>query len=659
MRRFATVFCFVAEVAARTGSKGLAVSRATESADSSRLCHRRALLPDLESVRPAITAPPAMEGQPFHLFLIKPSHYDDDGYVIQWARSSIPANTLATLYGLALDCAERRVLGNDVDIRITVWDETNIRIRPDEIIEQIRESGRRALVGLVGVQTNQFPRAVDIARPLRAAGIPVVIGGFHVSGCIAMLPDLPADLQDAMDSGITLFAGEAEGRLDDLLRAAYRNDLLPLYNFMSDLPGLEGAATPFLPLDVVRRTSGIRTSFDAGRGCPFLCSFCTIINVQGRKSRARSADDVERLIRVNLSQGVHNFFITDDNLARNQNWEAIFDRVIRMREEEGLRIHIVAQVDTMAHRIRGFIAKAGRAGVNRVFIGLENINPDSLKEARKGQNQITEYRAMLQAWHRVGTLTYAGYILGFPGDTPASIERDIRIIQRELPIDLLEFFILTPLPGSADHKKLHLEGVEMEPDMNRYDVVHVTTRHPTMSDEELLGIYRKAWDIYYSAEHVETVIRRAKAWGYDPRNMMLKLLMFHAVPRIENMHPLEGGVFRRKYRRDRRPGMPLESLLAFYPRYAWEILSKHVRFALMFWQHRRILRRVQGGTSSHADVAMTPVQDGEFEQMQLYTATQAAKSAVVKFRRRKEAHGRPVAHAVEEPALDAPAPTAP
>jgi hypothetical protein len=72
--------------------------------------------------------------QSFHLFLIKPSHYDDDGYVIQWARSSIPANTLATLYGLALDCAERRVLGNDVDIRITVWDETNIRIRPYEII---------------------------------------------------------------------------------------------------------------------------------------------------------------------------------------------------------------------------------------------------------------------------------------------------------------------------------------------------------------------------------------------------------------------------------------------------------------------------------------------------------------------------------------------
>jgi radical SAM superfamily enzyme YgiQ (UPF0313 family) len=585
-----------------------------------------------------MTATQARPREVFHLFLIKPSHYDDDGYVIQWLRSTIPANTLATLNGLALDCVERRVLGDDVDMRITVWDETNTRIRPAAIIEQIRASGGRGLVGLVGVQTNQFPRAVDIARPLRTAGIHVCIGGFHVSGCIAMLPDVPSELQEAMDLGISLFAGEAEGRLDDLIRDADRDALLPLYNFMKDLPGLEGAPVPYLPVDIVRRTDGTRTSFDAGRGCPFLCSFCTIINVQGRKSRSRSADDVERLIRANLAQDVHNFFITDDNLARNQNWESIFDRLIRMREEEGLRIHIVAQVDTMAHKIRGFIAKAGRAGVNRVFIGLESINPESLKQARKGQNQITEYRAMLQAWHRAGALTYAGYILGFPGDTPASIERDIRIIQRELSIDLLEFFILTPLPGSADHKKLHLAGVEMDRDMNNYDLSHVTTRHPVMSDEELLGIYNKAWDIYYSPEHVERVIHRAKAWGYDARNMMLKLLTFHAVPRIEKLHPLEGGVFRLKYRRDRRHGLPLEGRLGFYARYAAEVLSKHVRFARMYWQHSRILSRVKRDSTPYEDVAMTPVQDVEYEELQMYTATPSARFAVDKLRRRKAAH---------------------
>ena len=575
--------------------------------------------------------------QIFHLFLIKPSHYDDDGYVIQWARSSIPANTLAALYGLARDCAERSVLGENVELRITIWDETNTRIQPAKIIRQIRRSGGRGLVGLVGVQSNQFPRAVDIARPLRAAGISVCIGGFHVSGCISMLPDLPPELREAIGLGIVLFAGEVEGRLDALLTAAYHGTLEPLYNFMKDLPSLEGAAVPFLPIDVVRRTSGTRTSFDAGRGCPFLCSFCTIINVQGRKSRSRNADDVESIVRANLAQGVSNFFITDDNLARNGNWEAIFDRLIKMREDEGERFHIVAQVDTMGHRVRGFIEKAGRAGVNRVFIGLENINPDSLKGAKKGQNQISEYRTMLQAWHYVGALTYAGYILGFPGDTPASIERDIGIIQRELPIDLLEFFILTPLPGSADHKKLYLANVTMEPDMNKYDVVHVTTAHPTMTSDELLAIYHKAWDLYYSPEHVETVLRRAQAWGYDPRNMMMKLLLFHAVPRLERVHPLEGGLFRRKSRRDRRPGMPLESRSAFYARYAWDILSKHVRFAGMYLQYRRTLSRVLRDDALYMDIAMTPVEQAEFEMLELYRATRGAKSIVEKLRRRAAA----------------------
>jgi radical SAM superfamily enzyme YgiQ (UPF0313 family) len=575
-----------------------------------------------------------MRNTVFHLFLIKPSHYDNDGYVIQWFRSFIPANTLAALNGLALDCVERKVLGEDVEIRITCADETNTRIRPDKIIRQIRDSGGKSLVCLVGVQTNQYPRAMDIARPLREAGIQVAIGGFHVSGVIAMLPEVPQELKDAMDLGITLFAGEAEGRLDEILQAAYRNELKPLYNYMKDLPGMEGTPTPYLSAEVVKRTAGMRTSFDAGRGCPFLCSFCTIINVQGRKSRSRSADDVERLIRANVAQGVRSFFITDDNLARNQNWEAIFDRLIHMREVEGLTIRIIAQVDTAAHKIRNFIEKAGRAGVNRVFIGLENINPESLKEAHKGQNRITEYRAMLQAWHRAGTLTYAGYILGFPGDTAETIERDIRIIQRELPIDLLEFFLLTPLPGSADHKRMHLAGVPMASDLNTYDLVHVTAPHETMSKEALFAVYDKAWDLYYSPEHVERIIRRTKAWGFRSQEMMLKLLTFYASWKLEGVHPLESGFLRRKYRRDRRSTMPRESFFAFYPRYVWGVGSTYVNFALMYWQHSKILKRALNTEPTEEDVAMTPVQEGDFDTLELFTATAGAKAVVVKQRKK-------------------------
>ena len=240
------------------------------------------------------------------------------------------------------------------------------------------------------------------------------MGGFHVSGCLSMLDGHAVDLDACREMGISMFAGEAEGRLDMVLRDAAAGRLAPLYNFMKDLPGIEGTPVPFLPKRYVERTLGLSTSFDAGRGCPYQCSFCTIINVQGRKSRFRSADDVEHLVRLNWAQGIHKFFITDDNFARNKEWEAIFDRLIELREKDGIPLGLMIQVDTLCHKIENFVEKAKRAGVTRVFIGLENINPDNLAAAKKRQNKITEYRKMLLAWKAQGIITLAGYILGFP-----------------------------------------------------------------------------------------------------------------------------------------------------------------------------------------------------------------------------------------------------
>jgi hypothetical protein len=243
----------------------------------------------------SVPGPGSTTERRFHLVLIKPSHYDDDGYPIQWFRSAIPSNTLACLNGLAEDAARRQVLGAGVTIVLHTYDETNRRVRPDRIIRSIERAGGRALIALVGVQTNQFPRAVDLAQPFLAAGLPVCIGGFHVSGCLAMLPELPPEIRAAQNMGIALFAGEAEeGRLDAIMRDAWAGRLQKLYNFMDDLPDLEGAAVPILPSEHVKRTSGSLSSVDLGRGCPYQCSFCTIINVQGRKSRFRSPDDLEQ-----------------------------------------------------------------------------------------------------------------------------------------------------------------------------------------------------------------------------------------------------------------------------------------------------------------------------------------------------------------------------
>ena len=126
----------------------------------------------------------------FRVILIKPSHYDDDGYVIQWWLSTIPSNSLASVYGLLAACAEEKALGPDVAIEIEAYDECNKLIDVKAMSRRIKADGQ-GFVGLIGVQSNQFPRALDLARSFRAEGVPVVIGGFHVSGCISMLPELP------------------------------------------------------------------------------------------------------------------------------------------------------------------------------------------------------------------------------------------------------------------------------------------------------------------------------------------------------------------------------------------------------------------------------------------------------------------------------------
>jgi radical SAM superfamily enzyme YgiQ (UPF0313 family) len=540
--------------------------------------------------------------------LIKPSHYDDDGYVISWLRSAMPSNTLAVLNGLAEDCARRRVLGDDVEIRIDLYDETNTRIPVRRISRSIGASSAGGLVCLVGVQTNQYPRALDLGRRFRAGGVGVCIGGFHVSGRLAMEGRVTPDLEEAIAAGVSLFAGEAEGRLELVLADAAAGQLAPVYDFLADPPVMARVPTPILSIDRVKRTAGAQASFDAGRGCPFACSFCTIINVQGRESRSRSADDVERIVRVHLERGIRRLFITDDNFARNSNWRPILERLIELKEREGLVFNLVVQVDTQCHRIPGFIEMAARAGVKRVYIGLESINPDNLEAANKPQNRISDYREMLLAWRAVGVCTVAGYIVGFPGDTAESVVSDVVRIRRELPVDMLHFLVLTPLPGSADHKRMLEDGVPMAADLNSYDLVHVTTPHQRMSADEWRRAHRLAWETYYSDEHIITVLRRSRASGISPGKILGSMVWFYGSVVFEGLDPMDAGLIRRKHRRDRRPGLPIENPLVFYPRYVRDLVRSNGRAAMMFLKFHRVRRSITADprAAEYVDEALTP-----------------------------------------------------
>ncbi len=176
---------------------------------------------------PAAATPPEEIDQ-LDLILIRPSKYDDDGYPMRYWRGVLPSNTLATLAGLTREVAESGAL-DPVRLDVAMLDETVQRIDVKALAREHVGPRRRAVAALVGVQTNQFPRACDLARLLHAAGFAVMIGGLHVSGVMALSPQAPADFQALMDEGITLVRGEVEACWTDLLRDALHGNLRPYY----------------------------------------------------------------------------------------------------------------------------------------------------------------------------------------------------------------------------------------------------------------------------------------------------------------------------------------------------------------------------------------------------------------------------------------------
>jgi hypothetical protein len=198
-----------------------------------------------------------------------------------------------------------------------------------------------------------------------------------------------------------------------------------------------------------------------------------------------------------------------------------------------------------------------------------------------------------------------------------------------LPIDILEFFCLTPLPGSEDHQVLWRKGAAMEPDLNRYDVEHVCAEHPRMSRAEWEAIYREAWDLYYTPAHMETLLRRAAATGVHMGSVSRILQIFATSVRLENIHPLQGGLLRLRHPSERRPGMARESAWSFWPRFAWDTLRKHVELAAIILWLRRTRKKIARDPrkAEYMDAALTPVVDDDVS-LDLMTQTTGAAAAV-------------------------------
>jgi radical SAM superfamily enzyme YgiQ (UPF0313 family) len=505
------------------------------------------------------------------IVLIKPSKYDDYGYVIRHFKGVLPSNTLACLSSLTQDVARKRLLGRHVELQVELYDDTVQGIPVSRIIRSNNLPYRQTIVALAGVQSNQFPRAADLARKFRAGGLQVLIGGFHVSGMLALLPGITPEIQEMIDLGVTVVKGEVEETWGDILLDASENRLKPVYDFLDRKPDLYSQPIPMIHRKYLKKfiTSNFGT-IDCSRGCPFNCSFCSIINVQGREMRVRSPELLAQTLRENYRLHRINFyFFTDDNFARNTTWREVFNLLIKLREEEHIPIKFMIQVDTQSHRIADFISLAARAGCTQVFIGMESINPQNLKAAGKMQNHVQDYKSLIAAWHNAKIATHVAYIFGFPFDTPESIQEDVRRLQTELQVEQASFFMLTPIPGSRDHARMIEAGEHTNPDLNEYDSFHETLQHPNFAPGELSAAYRQAWKDFYSFDYMRDVLSRANPENYW--NIFFDFLWYKNSALIEGGHPMIHGFFRLKDRTDRRPGYRVESHLRHYWRRFHEV----------------------------------------------------------------------------------------
>ncbi len=544
----------------------------------------------------ADAAPVAIDGRDFDrvvVVLIKPTHYSDDGFPHRYWRAVLPSNSLAVMRTLTSE-ALATLVPPDIPVEVhmledgVAWHAWKLwRLK-----RRFPEQGTKLIVGLVAVQTAQFNRACDLIERWQARGATCVIGGFHVSGSISALfdgirdatrKDVPCpkimspEIQRLMDRGVVVFHGEAEDVWRETLADILDGQPKPLYR--GGLPDLSRAPLPHYPRSYFQRAFVTTTgTFDANRGCPFACSFCTIINVQGRKSRYRDPRAILQQVEATCIEngGRASFFFTDDNFATNPHWRPLVEGFIALRER-GYAISFMIEAD-LAHSSKEpqFLELLAAAGCTQIFMGVESMNPANLRGARKHQNKVDQYADLWRRCHEQGIAVHAGYIVGFPNDTPGSVASDIRKLH-ELGVDQASLFILTPLPGSEDHVRALVAGIALDADLSKYDSFHVVWDHPAMSRAEWFATYQRAWRQFYTVENMIVALKR-----FSSRSARLSLLRNYVWYRwsfnTERTHPMIAGFYRFRDYWDRRPGAPRLS----FGRYCLEEVARHFRYLGLF-----------------------------------------------------------------------------
>lgn len=549
---------------------------------------RPAPLARLEA-RPGAGAGDSLKPEPFRtirIYFIKPSRYDEEGYVQVFRFGVQPNNTLTVLKALNENYNRRHSAERNVYLDTVIWDEICDGVVSSETIRAIKEKAQEdsveLLIGIAGVQSNQYPRGRDIALQFIAQGVPTMMGGFHVSG-------YPESREFLNSCGITTISGEAENLWGGIVDDYLRGDLRPHYAVTDGIRAKTGRDDIIVPvitdsqLPVVddryltRFFDPTMTTIDTSRGCPFTCSYCSVKNVMGRTMRSREPNAVVSWVRdAARNHGITSLFLVDDDFFRSPRWEEILTGLCEVKQEFPY-FNFMMQVDVDAscyanlaegetetakhRRSRRFTELAAKAGCYQAFVGIESLNPDNLNFATKYQNTderqnrhkieevrkhvLDKYRRVVDNWHRVGVSVHAGYMLGFPFDGPDCGRIAARTL-RKIGFDIVSFFIMTPLPGTEDQVRYAKEGQILDWDFNNLDSQHVTLTHDKLDRAAWYQAYREAFTGFYSLGsllHTIFTVAGGRGLEAESRRATVRQFVYYFFSYRQGRHPMVGGVW--------------------------------------------------------------------------------------------------------------------
>lgn len=351
----------------------------------------------------------------------------------------------------------------------------------DEKKERLHEALTQADVVAISVLTSTANRAYQIADAIRKAApkIKIIMGGPH--------PTYMSE--EALKHADLVVKGEGEGTILEAVNNRNLTGIIqgaPVEN-LNDIPFPDFSILS--DQDRPPRTTPISTS----RGCPYDCVFCTVSSTFGRKYRFRDPENVLEEIDMRVAQGHRDFFFYDDNFAANRKGTKVMLEGIAQR---GLKLKWSAEARTNIAKDDELLELISRANCHRMLIGLESINPQTLKAYNKKQT-VEEVKNCVDRLHDHNIGVHGMFALGSDADDSDTIRNTVKFCH-EVKLESVQFALLHPLPGSRLYKTLDSENRIFTKDWSLYDGTHVVFKPGKMNPVELQEKFFWAWKKFYS-----------------------------------------------------------------------------------------------------------------------------------------------------------------